>query len=101
MNPGGPGGSGIDMIAREGDALRVLVDSPHEAQGAKFYDLISFGKRGLLAAEQFIADISPRSPRRPAIDTKSPLLPDKPSLLAMAREDERRRLCAGIGCCIG
>lgn len=47
LNPGGPGGSGVQFLLGTGGALQTLVDSPEEQDGAKFYDMLSFDPRGI------------------------------------------------------
>lgn len=47
LNPGGPGGSGVQFLQGIGSALQTLVDSPEEKDGAKYFDMISFDPRGI------------------------------------------------------
>lgn len=48
VNPGGPGGSGIEYVVGAGERLRHSVDSPSidDPQG-KFFDIMSFDPRGV------------------------------------------------------
>ncbi|KAF7192491.1 putative hydrolase [Pseudocercospora fuligena] len=43
LNPGGPGGGGVDFMLRAGEKIQGLVDSADE----KYFDLISFDPRGV------------------------------------------------------
>jgi pimeloyl-ACP methyl ester carboxylesterase len=47
LNPGGPGGSGVQFLQGIGGALQTLVDSQEETEGAKYFDIISFDPRGI------------------------------------------------------
>lgn len=54
VNPGGPGGSGVELVAVAGTLIQTLVDSPehpdsHPAENstAKYYDIIGFDPRGI------------------------------------------------------
>ncbi|PHH88192.1 hypothetical protein CDD83_7866 [Cordyceps sp. RAO-2017] len=42
-NPGGPGGSGVELLLRSGRRLRRIVDKP----GRRRYQLVSFDPRGI------------------------------------------------------
>ncbi|KHN99715.1 Peptidase S33 tripeptidyl aminopeptidase-lik [Metarhizium album ARSEF 1941] len=42
-NPGGPGGSGVDLVVTRGHYLRDYVDSP----GRKHFEIVSFDPRGV------------------------------------------------------
>lgn len=42
-NPGGPGGSGVDMLLRDGRHLRDVLDKP----GRRHYEMLSFDPRGI------------------------------------------------------
>jgi pimeloyl-ACP methyl ester carboxylesterase len=43
MNPGGPGGSGVDVLLRDGKYLRKVLDKP----GRRHYEMVSFDPRGI------------------------------------------------------
>jgi pimeloyl-ACP methyl ester carboxylesterase len=45
LNPGGPGGSGVELVLRAGEHARSVVDT-NTTEG-KFFDLISFDPRGV------------------------------------------------------
>ena len=54
VNPGGPGGSGVELAAVIGTQIQTLVDSPEhpdshlaENSTAKYYDIIGFDPRGI------------------------------------------------------
>lgn len=52
-NPGGPGGSGLSQVLRNGKATQVIVDSELDPSDAtpqsqhKYYDVIAFDPRGI------------------------------------------------------
>lgn len=51
VNPGGPGGSGIDFVLRGGDGISWTVDADDEEDDeGKFFDIISFDPRGVGAS---------------------------------------------------
>ncbi|KAI4721962.1 hypothetical protein E4T48_01897 [Aureobasidium sp. EXF-10727] len=43
VNPGGPGGSGVDFLLRAGEQISNIIDS----KDGKYFDLISFDPRGV------------------------------------------------------
>jgi pimeloyl-ACP methyl ester carboxylesterase len=45
LNPGGPGGSGVELVLRAGEHARSIVDT-NTTEG-KYFDLISFDPRGV------------------------------------------------------
>ncbi|KAI5257360.1 hypothetical protein E4T42_00994 [Aureobasidium subglaciale] len=49
LNPGGPGGSGINLVHREGKEIQTIVSAGPDADNktAKFFDIISFDPRGV------------------------------------------------------
>lgn len=47
VNPGGPGGSGVDFLKNRGPGLQETIDKP----GKKHYDMISFDPRGVGLSE--------------------------------------------------
>lgn len=54
VNPGGPGGSGVQFVAVAGTQIQTLVDSPEhpdsylaENSTAKYYDILGFDPRGI------------------------------------------------------
>lgn len=54
LNPGGPGGSGVDLVKERGLAIQTIVDSPidpgsesPENSTSKFYDIVGFDPRGI------------------------------------------------------
>lgn len=54
LNPGGPGGSGVDLVTARGLAIQTIVDSPidpgsesPETSAAKYYDVVGFDPRGI------------------------------------------------------
>ncbi|KAK5201450.1 hypothetical protein LTR16_002625 [Cryomyces antarcticus] len=53
INPGGPGGSGIDIVRRAGSVLQNILDTfddpsdrPANDSNARYYDILSFDPRG-------------------------------------------------------
>lgn len=42
-NPGGPGGSGVEFLLRDGKGLRAVLDKP----GRRHYEVVSFDPRGI------------------------------------------------------
>lgn len=47
MNPGGPGGRGVDFMLRVGEQISNLLDAPKDDDEGKYFDLISFDPRGI------------------------------------------------------
>ncbi|KAK7522900.1 uncharacterized protein IWZ02DRAFT_450788 [Phyllosticta citriasiana] len=54
VNPGGPGGSGVDLVLETGHSIQNMVDSPLDpaaattnATAAKYYDIVGFDPRGV------------------------------------------------------
>ncbi|KAK8229498.1 TAP-like protein-domain-containing protein [Phyllosticta capitalensis] len=53
VNPGGPGGSGVELVVEAGHHLQNMVDSPMDPttsdddSGAKYYDVVGFDPRGV------------------------------------------------------
>jgi pimeloyl-ACP methyl ester carboxylesterase len=45
LNPGGPGGSGVELVLRAGEHARSIIDT-NTTEG-KYFDLISFDPRGV------------------------------------------------------
>ncbi|GKZ70395.1 hypothetical protein AnigIFM50267_006037 [Aspergillus niger] len=47
VNPGGPGGSGVQEILNRGKEIQRTVDSPDDAQQSRYFDIVSFDPRGV------------------------------------------------------
>jgi len=49
LNPGGPGGSGVNLVLREGKHAQTVVSAGPDADNntAKYFDVISFDPRGV------------------------------------------------------
>lgn len=50
INPGGPGGSGVNAVAGLGGDVQTVVDSPNDpkiASEGKYFDVIGFDPRGI------------------------------------------------------
>ncbi|CAD6593878.1 MAG: hypothetical protein ASARMPRED_008168 [Alectoria sarmentosa] len=51
LNPGGPGGSGINLLLKDGASLQTIVSSGHSPRNASenvtFYDVLSWDPRGV------------------------------------------------------
>ncbi|KAL1651313.1 hypothetical protein SLS58_000652 [Diplodia intermedia] len=54
LNPGGPGGSGVDLVTARGLAIQTLIDSPvdpaseaPENSTSKYFDVVGFDPRGI------------------------------------------------------
>lgn len=49
LNPGGPGGSGVNMLLREGKSIRTITGAGPDADNttARHFDIISFDPRGV------------------------------------------------------
>ncbi|KAK6000796.1 hypothetical protein QM012_003521 [Aureobasidium pullulans] len=49
LNPGGPGGSGVEMVVSGGQLYQIQLSAGHKADNntAKFFDVISFDARGV------------------------------------------------------
>ncbi|KAG9673593.1 hypothetical protein KCU99_g4843, partial [Aureobasidium melanogenum] len=47
LNPGGPGGRGVNFMLRAGEQISSLIDAPKDDQKGKHFDLISFDPRGI------------------------------------------------------
>lgn len=60
LNPGGPGGSGVEFIQRQGKHIQSIVDKPDR----RHYELVSFDPRGLAnswpRADCFFGDVISR-----------------------------------------
>lgn len=71
INPGGPGGSGVSQVLRNGKATQIIVDSAltpnetiHDEEGVhKYHDIIGFDPRGVSRTTPAIACF-PDSPTR-------------------------------------
>lgn len=51
LNPGGPGGSGVDFVAQAANAV-VLKDDPVMRQLGRYHDLVGFDPRGVGGSSQ-------------------------------------------------
>ncbi|KAK0661025.1 Carboxylesterase A [Lasiodiplodia hormozganensis] len=54
LNPGGPGGSGVDLVTAMGLAIQTIIDSPvdpasesPENSTSKYFDVVGFDPRGI------------------------------------------------------
>ncbi|KAJ5546570.1 hypothetical protein N7494_004155 [Penicillium frequentans] len=49
VNPGGPGGSGVNLVRLHGDNLQTIIDSPLSSNDSesKYFDIVAFDPRGV------------------------------------------------------